>query len=222
MTLTPPPRKKEKKKKKLWKAVLTTSSNNARDSPISCSVFLYGFFIAQTDVTHSVIQCLFLATLLHDFNLISREEQRMKHRSSWLSAVKNSQESDKQLHCWDYFRDENSSNSCLLWPLLRSFFFFLNQKKKEVCFFLRCGLVIYVVRKRSLLPVLWSQSCFDSWSTRRFPLFSLSFSPILHSLNAQTWNAVGRRESEFMSSLIPDRQLCGSYLQEKFTPQRSV
>lgn len=102
------------------------------------------------------------------------------------------------------------------------FFFFKSEKKRGLFFFLRCGLVIYVVRKRSLLPVLWSQSCFDSWSTRRFPLFSLSFSPILHSLNAQTWNAVGRRESEFMSSLIPDRQLCGSYLQEKFTPQRSV
>lgn len=222
MTLAPRPRKKQKKKKKrALKAVLTKSSNNACDSPISCPVFLYGFFIAHTDVTHTVIQCLFLAMLLHDFNLISREEQRMKHRSSRLSAVKNSKESDKQLHCWDYFRDENSSNSCLLWPLLRPPFF-LNQKKKEVWFFLRCGLVIYVVRKRSLLPVLWSRSCFDSWSTGRFPLFSLSFSPILHSLNAQTWNAVGRRESEFMGSLIPDRQLCGSYLQEKFTPQRSV
>lgn len=209
-----------------WNTVLTKSPNNARDFPISCSVFLYGFFIAQADVTHAVIQRLFLATVLHDFNLISREEQGMKHRSSWLSAVKNSQESDKQLHCWDYFRDKNSSNSCLLWLLLSCFFFlflFLIRKKRGFFFFfLRCGLVIYVVRKRSLLPVLWSQSCFDSWSTERFHLLSPSFSPILHSLNTQTWNAVGRRESKFMSSLIPDRQLCGSYLQEKFTPQRSV
>lgn len=206
-----------------WNAVLTKSPNNARDFPISCSVFLYGFFIAQADVTHAVIQRLFLATLLHDFNLISREEQGMKHPSSWLSAVKNSQESDKQLHCWDYFRDKNSSNSCLLWPPLRSFFFFFFiRKKTRLAFFLSCGLVIYAVRKRSLLPVLWSQSCFDSWSTGRFHLLSASFSPVLHSLNVQTWNAVGRRESKFTSSLIPDRQLCGSYLQEKFTPQRSV
>lgn len=105
--------------------MLTKSCNKACDVPISCPLFLYGFFTAEADVTHAMIQRLSLATLLHDFNLISRDEQGMKQRSSWLSAMKNRQESDKQLHLRDCFRAKNSPNSCLLWlPLRFNFFFF--------------------------------------------------------------------------------------------------
>ena len=147
--------------------------------------------------------------------------KRNEHHGSWLSVVKNSWKSDKQLHCWDCFRAKSSSNSCLFWPLIASILFFLSffffLKLEEIQFSLKreYRLIISEVRKNacpSTIVVSWLLWQLD-W--RVFLLF-------FFTRDAQTQTALVRRNSKSRSSLILEKELCSSYLQEKFPPQRSI
>lgn len=138
-----------------------------------------------------------------------------EHHGSWLSVVKNSWKWDKQLHCWDCFRAKSSSNSCLFWRLIASILFFF--KLGEIQFSLKreYRLMISEVRKNacpSAIVVSWLLWQLD-WRV------SLLF---FFTHNAQTQIALVRRKSKSRSSLILEKELCSSYLQESFPPQRSI
>ena len=142
-----------------------------------------------------------------------------EHHGSWLSVVKNSWKSDKQLRCWDCFRAKSSYNSCLFWPLIGPILFFFSFFFKaggNTIFFKReYRLIISEVRKNACpttIVVSWLLWQLD-W--RVFLLF-------FFTRNAQTQTALVRRKSKSRSSLILEKELCSSYLQRTTTFELSV
>lgn len=109
-----------------------------------------------------------------------------EHRGSWLSVVKNSWKSDKQLHCWDCFRAKSSSNSCLFWPLI-------------VSFFLRWGNRIFF-KKRMQADDFWvrKNSCPSTIVVFWLKDFSFCFSPLFYSqcwLRLLQWEEKGKLDA---------------------------